>query len=153
MRVSNRMILLGLFAAMALPAAARSPVPAGVPAAQATPPASSDAAAAMMRNMQTMHEQMAKLRATTDPGLRARLLDEHLATMQATMQLMMANHGGCPAGGMMGRGAMGGHGMMGAGGGNMMQLMMEQMRLHQDAMHGHGADEKGTRGKVRQPPA
>ena len=147
MRVSNPMVRLGMLASMAtlavaLPAAAQTPASAGN---QAPAAASSGATAAMVRNMQTMREQMAKVHATTDPKLRARLLDEHLATMQATMQLMMANGGGCPAGGMMGRGAMGGNGVMGngmmgagAGRGNMMQLMMDQMMQHQDALRGQG---------------
>ena len=143
MRVSNRMICLGMLVsaatlAMALPVAARAPAPP----AQAASTAASDATAAMLGNMQTMREQMAKLHATTDPKRRARLLDEHLATMQATMQLMMANRGGCPAGGgMMGRGPMGSSGMMGKGmtgagqgGMGMMQMMMEQMVQHQNAM-------------------
>ncbi|MDE2280018.1 MAG: hypothetical protein KGK04_10620 [Xanthomonadaceae bacterium] len=147
MRVSNRMICLGMLVsaatlAMALPAVARAPAPP----AQAASTAASDATAAMLGNMQTMREQMAKLHATTDPKRRARLLDEHLATMQATMQLMMANRGGCPAGGgMMGRGPMGGGGMMGKGmtgpgqgGMGMMQMMMEQMVQHQNAMRGPG---------------
>jgi hypothetical protein len=120
------------------------------PAAQggaAVPPAATSAAASsspMWHNMQTMQEQMAKIHATKDPKTRAKLLDEHMKTMQETMQLM--GNSGCPYGGMMnGGGMMGGRGMMsgagpGQGGpgprGNMMQLMLDQMQQHQQVMQG-----------------
>jgi hypothetical protein len=119
------------------------------PAAQGgatVPPAATSAAAPsapMWRNMQTMQEQMAKIHATKDPKARAKLLDEHMKTMQETMQLM--GNGGCPGGMMNGGGMMGGRGMMGGAGpgqggpgprGNMMQLMLDQMQQHQQVMQG-----------------
>lgn len=143
MRHSRLMIRCGglvsaITLAIALPAAAQPPNRVTPHVAQAAPVATTGAT--MMRNMQTMRGQMAQLRATSDPKLRTKLLDEHMKMMQSTLQLMMANHGGCPmgggmaAGGMMNRGAMQG----GMGGGNMMQMMMDQMMQHQSAMHGSG---------------
>lgn len=96
----------------------------------ATTAASTDATATMMGNMKTLQDQMAKIRATTDPKERGRLLDEHMKTMQDTMKLMMGNNGGCP---MMGSAS---GGMMGNG--NMMQMMMDQMMQHQNMMQSPG---------------
>ena len=79
----------------------------------------------MMPNMRKMQDQMARIHAARDPRERARLMDEHMKTMQSTLGMM--NDGGC----MMGEGMMGG----GKGTGtNMMQMMMDQMMQHQKAM-------------------
>lgn len=76
----------------------------------------------MMAKMNTMQEQMAKIRATTDAAERARLLDEHMQTMQTAMGQMKGGMGGCKMqDGMMNHG-------------EMMQRMMEQMMQHQEAM-------------------
>jgi hypothetical protein len=91
------------------------------------------APAAAMANMQKMREQMAALRATKDPKERARLMDEHMQAMQSTMQQMRQDNG-CT---MMGNGMAMKDGKP-MDGMNMMQMMMEQMQQHQDAMHGAG---------------
>lgn len=91
------------------------------------------ASADAMAGMQKMREQMAAIRATKDPKERARLMEEHMQVMQSTMR-QMRQDSGCM---MMGDGT----GMMsrqGAGGMNMMQMMMEQMQQHQEAMRGAG---------------
>lgn len=89
---------------------------------------------AFYRNMQLMHAQMLQLQATKDPATRAKLLEEHMRTMQATMPMM---GGRAPMRGAagMGPGMMRG-GMMGNG--QMMRMMMEQMVQHQQAMQAMG---------------
>ncbi len=42
----------------------------------------------MLQNMQRMHDQMAKIRSTTDPAERQRLLQEHWQDMYRSMQTM-----------------------------------------------------------------
>jgi hypothetical protein len=88
-----------------------------------------------MTNMKKMQGQMSAIRATKDPKERAKLMDEHMKTMQNTMQ-MMQQEKDCM---MMGDGGMN-RGMMkdgeSAGGMSMMQGMMEQMMQHQKAMQG-----------------
>lgn len=100
---------------------------AATPAAAAAAPA--DTSSTMMSNMKALQDQMAKIRTATDPKARAKLLDEHLKTMQDTMKLMMSSNGGCP---MMNAGASAQGGMMGNG--DMMQMMMDQMVQHQSMM-------------------
>src|SRR3990167_59858 len=95
----------------------------------------------MQKNMQTMHEQMAKISQTQDPQERQKLMQEHWNTMRGSMDMMQgmwsaggmgccmmggnmmgSGNGCCDGGGMMGGGMSGGH-MMGGGhmkGGNMM---------------------------------
>lgn len=90
-------------------------------AATDTPAAPADA----MANMKTMQEQMSAIRATKDPKGRAKLMDEHMKTMQNTMKLMQQDKG-CM---MMDKGGS-------SGGMGMMQMMMEQMMQHQKAMQG-----------------
>ncbi len=97
--------------------------------ADSTAPPPADA----MSNMQKMREQMAAIRATRDSTERARLMDEHMQTMQSMMQ-QMRGHNGCM---MMGNGMQMKEGQAG-GGMNMMQMMMEQMQQHQEAMRGAG---------------
>ena len=99
----------------------------------------------MIERLKTMQAEMAKIRETSDPQERQKLLAEHMKTMQEGMQAM-----GGMGGGMMGR--MGGGGMMGGGatmggkGGrpqspqmmeqrmDMMQMMMDQMMEHMQMM-------------------
>ena len=104
---------------------------------------STEMPSAFNHNMQTMRSQMTQLQATKDPEKRAKLLNEHMQTMQASLQMMMSGgtmKGGkmsAQGGGMMGGGAAGKSGMMGGGGmasGQMMQMMMNQMTQHQQAM-------------------
>jgi hypothetical protein len=101
----------------------------------------------MQANINEMQAQMAKIRATTDPKERQKLMQEHLQTMQANMQMMR----GMMTGPMMTN--CGQTGGMGMGGGkamssadmmqrqhmmeqraDMMQSMMDQMQAHQEAM-------------------
>lgn len=91
----------------------------GAPVDKANSPvASMPGGAGMMANeagvqelMTTMQAQMNKLRETTDPEQRQKLMQEHTATMQQAMK-SMRTHGQTMA--MMGGGMMGG-GMMGGG--------------------------------------
>jgi hypothetical protein len=99
--------------------------------------------------MQKMQEQMAKLRSTTDPAERQKLMLEHMSTMREGMGTMMkmggSGMGMMPGGGMMqgdkspakpGAGDMQGRmGMMEQRMG-MMQMMMDQMMQHQEMMQG-----------------
>lgn len=100
-------------------------------------------------SMQNMQEEMAKIRSTSDPTERRKLMTEHMVTMRETMGTMMKmggpGTGMMPGGGMM-RGdrsqpstapapddARGRMGMMEQRMG-MMQMMMDQMMQHQDMM-------------------
>lgn len=106
----------------------------------------------MQANMTTMQSQMDKIHATTDPKERQKLMQSHMQTMQenmATMRIMskpMKMDGGQGDGMAMGpgkgmpdnKGMMGGdmtqhHQMMEKRMG-MMQMMMDQMLQHQQAM-------------------
>lgn len=86
-----------------------------------------------MANMQKMREQMAAVRANKDPRERARLMDEHMQSMQSTMKQMKQDKGRM----MMGNGMAMKDGQA-AGGMSMMHMMMEQMQQHQEAMRGAG---------------
>lgn len=102
-------------------------------AGSAATPAPADA----MANMKKMQEQMTAIRAAKDPQQRTKLMDEHMQTMQSTMQTMRQGTG-CA---MMENGGMGSGMMKGgeaSGHMNMMQMMMDQMRQHQKAMQGSG---------------
>jgi hypothetical protein len=82
------------------------------PAAMAQPGAPDNAAfdthmVAMQDGMNAMHAQMARIQATQDPQERKRLLDEHWASMQSSMETM---HG------MWGPGMMGCYGPTGQAG-------------------------------------
>ena len=118
---SRKILLIVAMAIFALVAsAALLKVHAGEkPAAQAAP-----APAAVDPQFAKMQAQMEKLASTRDPKERQRLLDEHLAAMQAMMATM---HG--TAGGMMGGGDTMCSRMM-----PMHQMMMDQMAQHQHAM-------------------
>lgn len=97
------------------------------------------------RQMQKMLAEMDAIRETKDPAERQRLMDEHMRTMQDTMQAMHAM-GGPMMMNMMGPQGMGGGGSQaqsGKPGGmgarmdmmerrmDMMQMMMEQMLQQQ----------------------
>ncbi len=98
----------------------------------------------MVDRLKDMQAQMDKIRQTSDPKEREKLLAEHMKSMEEGMQMMRGMGGGTM--GMMGGGA--GGGMMGGGqrgsGGqspqmlerrmDMMQMMMEQMMQHQEMM-------------------
>ena len=96
--------------------------------------------ATLNRDMQMMRAQMLQWHTSRDPAQRAKLLDAHMRTMQSTMQMMMGQGGMRSAGGM-GPGMMHG-GMSGASGmmpnQHMMQMMLEQMLQHQQAMQAMG---------------
>jgi len=105
----------------------------------------------MQEGMKTMQQQMGKIRATTDPQERQKLMQEHMQAMQENMKTMRGMGGPMMKGtgehgGMMMGGKKGGkkHGM--AGGElmqhhammekrmDMMQMMMEHMMQHDQAM-------------------
>jgi len=106
----------------------------------------------MQQNMAAMHVQMEQLRATTDPKERQRLLQAHMQAMQDNMKTMremtgpMVMNGSKPGGMAMGGGKAMSDGKPMAGGDmmqrhqmmenrmGMMQMMMEQMLQHQQAM-------------------
>ena len=87
-------------------------------------------AAPMQEKMKEMQGQMDKIRQTTDPKERQKLMQEHMQAMQATMQMMRGMGGsmmmsgkkhGMTDGDMMNRHEMTEKRM------DMMQMMMEQM--------------------------
>jgi hypothetical protein len=100
----------------------------------------------MQQNMTAMQAQMARIRATTDPTERRKLMQAHMQAMQESMTAMRGMGGP----NMMGGGQRGGMAMgdgKPTGGGDMMQrhqmmenrmsmmqMMMEQMLQHQQAM-------------------
>lgn len=91
--------------------------------------AESAPAAATAPQMNVMRERMQKIRQTTDPELRHKLMEEQMADMEAMGQ-------GGMGGGMMGGGMMGGS-MMGGNmkGGQMMGCPMMQGGAKGSAMH------------------
>jgi hypothetical protein len=98
----------------------------------------------MMGRMKTMQAQLDRIHQSTDPVERQKLIQEHMKSMQETMQAMRGMGGGMI--GKMGHGAMAGGGMTGGSRGagpsmemmeqrmDMMQMMMEQMMQHQQMM-------------------
>jgi hypothetical protein len=88
----------------------------------------------MQERMKTMQEQMNRIRETTDPEERKKLLQEHMQTMQEQMKDMRA------MGGEMMMGMMGPGGGRGAGGGGMMnpkargKMMQDRMDMMQMMM-------------------
>jgi len=100
----------------------------------------------MQENMKAMQQQMDKIRATSDPTERPKLMQEHMQAMQENMKAMRGMDGTMMMGsGKPGDKAMGGHehkagaAMMGHHGRmerrmDMMQMMMEQMMQHDQAM-------------------
>lgn len=99
----------------------------------------------MQAAMTKMQEQMQKIRATTDPAERQKLMLEHVSMMRNAMGTMM-KMGGPGTGMMPGGGRMGGPSAAPAPGDvpgrmgmmeqrmGMMQVMMDQMMQHQDMM-------------------
>jgi len=109
--------------------------------------------AQMQGNMKTMQQQMDKLRATTDPKAKQKLMQEHMQTMQDHMTMMRGMggpimQGGGQPGGMGGMAGMSGMGSKkDAASGDMaqrhdmmvqrmdmLQMMMEQMMQHDQMM-------------------
>ncbi len=98
----------------------------------------------MQNTMGKMQEQMAKIRSTSDPAERQKLMLEHMSAMREAMGTMMKTGGPgtgmMPGGGMMAGSAAppasevpGRMGMMEQRMG-MMQMMMDQMIQHQQMM-------------------
>jgi len=108
----------------------------------------------MQENMKTMQELMAKIRASSDPNERRKLMQEHMQAMHAQMAMMhdmgrgmmmgMTDQGGATGctpessmtngpGGKMGPEMMQRHRMM-LQRMDMMQMMMEQMLQREEAM-------------------
>mgnify|MGYP000482028449 CR=1 FL=1 len=90
---------------------------------------------AIMQNMRSMQAQMEKLRATKNPKERESLLREHMKTMQDAMASMHAMGGEMMGGAAARSGATTGRVPMEQRL-DMMQMMMEQMMGHQNAMQG-----------------
>lgn len=156
----NNRIPLG-FAVLLLAAAPRLPAE---PAPQATSPAAAagdttrygQQLAEVQANMEKMQEEMAAIRATKDPTERQKLMQTHMATMQATMGLMhgmmtpgmmsCCTAGMEPGGRMMNGQTMGPGRMMGGGGSpwadpmQQRHRMMEQMVGMQQMMLQHMLD-------------
>jgi len=101
---------------------------------QAAKPAAMGGGMPMMANMKAMQAQMAKIRTTTDPKERQKLMQEHMQSMQDNMAKMRGMGGGM-MGGMAGKsGDETKHHAMMEQRMDMMQMMMEQMLEHQKAM-------------------
>ncbi len=142
-------VALALFAIAAAQAAPPSP---GPPAARATEPVSMSAKhlSEMEVRMKLMQEQMRRIRETKSPAIRAKLLREHMHTMMDQMQAMRAMDGRMVGGGnqtsssaeqrQWSQGRMRDH-MQGRL--DMMQLMMEQLMDHMQAMQGMTMGAKG----------
>ncbi|MGE0387564.1 MAG: hypothetical protein AB7Q97_22780 [Gammaproteobacteria bacterium] len=109
-------------------------------------PASSDP---MQERMKKMQDLMGRIEKTADPAARQKLMQEHLQQMHDGMAMMRGAGGGMGMGMMDGRGAQkakqldGRGGCLGTGENgmpesrmNMMQMMMDQMMKHQQAMQG-----------------
>ena len=115
------------------------------PAPQAMPGGPMMGMQDMQAAMTKMQEQMQKIRATTDPKERQKLMLEHMSTMRNAMGTMM-KMGGPGTGMMPGGGMMGGPSATPAPGDvpgrmgmmeqrmGMMQMMMDQMMQHEDMM-------------------
>jgi len=100
----------------------------------------------MQQNMTAMQAQMARIRATTDPTERRKLMQAHMQAMQENMTVMSGMGGPMMMGGRQPGGMAMGDSKPMAGGDmmqrhqmmenrmSMMQMMMEQMLQHQQAM-------------------
>ena len=145
------------------------------PAAAEDGPGQSDhktgSATHLQKNMQTMQDLMAKIRETTDPAEKKRLLGVHMLAMQEQIKTIRAvyaeagghehgdggkGEGGKDGEGKAGEGKQGGmmgeKGMM--GGGMMMKKMHKQMEQRMDALEQlteqlieHEAAEDGVKGE------
>lgn len=84
----------------------------------------------LQAQLKQMQAEMDKIRQSGDPQERQRLMDNHWRSMQEGMGMMKNMHGtgmwNCD---MMHDGVMDGEGWM-----NMMNIMMDQMRQHQEYM-------------------
>ena len=89
-------------------------------------PAASNPAGDMPEMMSRMHDQMMKIHATSDPKERARLMDEHMKTMQEAMPMMQGMKEGAGMGSAQRMDAMGRRM-------DRMEQMMQQMLEHQKA--------------------
>jgi hypothetical protein len=98
---------------------------------QAAPKAPRDAMemSSMQANMKRMQEQMAQIRASSDPKERERLMDEHMKTMQESMSKMHSMMSGGKAMDSRQRLELLERHM------DMMQIMMQQMMEHDAAGH------------------
>lgn len=85
---------------------------------EAAPPGA-DMKAQMHSKMKAMQEQMAKIKGTSDPVERQRLMDEHMKSMKEGMSMMA--------------GPMGNSGV-GKGGGGTMSMRMDRMEGRMDMM-------------------
>jgi hypothetical protein len=141
-----------LFASLALAGAlatgyAQTPAPKPAPAAPAGPATMGMDTQKMQELFKQMQAQMDKLRVTTDPAERQKLMQEHMATMQAVMKDMRGMGGPMMMGGGMGPGMMGGgpagkapSGKPPAGADQRMQMMeqrMDMMQMMMDQMMQH----------------
>lgn len=141
------MILFTAIAACALSGPIASAQDKAVPATPTMAMGANHQMTQMQANITEMQAQMARIRTTTDPKERQKLMQEHLQTMQASMNMMRGMMTGpmmtncAHAGGM----AMGGgqnmssadmtqHQQMMEQRANMMQSMITQMQEHQEAM-------------------
>lgn len=144
MKTTPTIAVLFALAAIAGPAAAQQPSAAGKAAAQPAQPSVEEfdkRMAQIQETMKQMQAQMDKMRQTTDPQERQRLLQEHWTSMQAAMAAMHGiwGPGGpacCGAGYGMGPGMMMGGPMMGWGHmrGYYSNLTPEQLRQRQYMM-------------------
>lgn len=95
---------------------------------------------AMQANMRDMQAQMEKIRATTDPKERRRLMDSHMQAMHECMATMREQDkaampkGGDQAAGMAMGGDMMQHRQMMESRMDMMEMMMDQMLQHMQMM-------------------
>jgi hypothetical protein len=108
----------------------------------------------MTDRMKTMQAQMEKIRQTTDPKEREKLLAEHMKSMQEGMQMMRGMGGGMMGmmGGGMGAGMGGFWGFWGGGGGGggggandgRPARHRSAKRANDAGPHGHDADDDGA---------
>lgn len=122
--MSRSWLIAAMFIVIAAPAVAddaRHPVQATSSAAPAPNAETNDVD--FEQHMQKMQALMDKMRATQDPQERQQLMQEHAQLMQEGMQMEQQAMANCP--------------MMGEGGMDMMQMMMNHMR-QREGMMGQG---------------
>ena len=91
----------------------------------------------MQERMKAMQAQMETIRTVTDPAVKQRLMQEHMQAMQENMKAMRGMGGPMMKGGQkdgMKDGDMMKHQEMMGNRMDMMQMMMEQMMQHDQAM-------------------
>jgi len=146
MKFTSRLLVAFLILGSPSAAFAQAPAQPATPAPQTAPGGPMMGGTQQMQDaMKKMQEQMAKIRATSDPAERQKLMFEHMSTMRDAMGTMM-KMGGPGTGMMPGGGMMGGSSAAPAPGDvpgrmgmmeqrmGMMQMMMDQMMQHQDMM-------------------